>query len=308
MARNRLKKGRDVSGILLLDKPAGMTSNAVLQRVKRLFFARKAGHTGSLDPIATGLLPICLGEATKVSAYQLNADKGYQVTIKLGQTTTTGDIEGDVVQRRQVPELTSTQLEPVFARFIGEISQIPPMYSALKKDGQPLYKLARQGIEVERKPRLITVFSIKELALRDDEIDLEVICSKGTYIRTLAEDIGEVLGCGGHVKVLRRILSGMFDINAAVSVERLEKIRNQASAEALDELLLPMDTAVQDFPVVSLNTDMAFYVRQGQAVRVPQAPTDGRVRLYTGENEFLGIGHILEDGRVAPKRLINQPE
>ena len=190
-----------------------MTSNAVLQRVKALFFAKKAGHTGSLDPIATGLLPICLGEATKVSAYQLNADKGYQVTIKLGQTTTTGDIEGDVLQTRQVPVLTQTQLDPILAGFVGEIAQIPPMYSALKKDGQPLYKLARKGIEVERKTRLITISSISLLDFRDDEIDLEVICSKGTYIRTLSEDIGEKLGCGGHVKVLHRILSGEFDLN-----------------------------------------------------------------------------------------------
>lgn len=305
MARNRVKKGRDVNGILLLDKPAGMSSNAVLQRVKRLFFAKKAGHTGSLDPIATGLLPICLGEATKVSAYQLNADKGYQVTIKLGQTTTTGDIEGDVVQTWQVPVLTSAQLEPVLASFIGEIEQIPPMYSALKKDGQPLYKLARQGIEVERKPRPITIYSIKLLELRENEIDLEVICSKGTYIRTLSEDIGEKLGCGGHVKVLRRILSGEFTVKNSVTLAQLDEIRDQAPAETLDELLLPMDSAMQDFSAVRLNLEMALYIRQGQAVLVPRAPTEGLVRLYDVENEFLGIGHILEDGRVAPKRLIN---
>ena len=308
MARNRVKKGRDVNGILLLDKPAGMSSNAVLQRVKRLFFAKKAGHTGSLDPIATGLLPICLGEATKVSGYQLNADKGYQVTIKLGQTTTTGDIEGEVVQTWRVPVLTSAQLEPVLASFVGEIEQIPPMYSALKKDGQPLYKLARQGIEVERKPRPITIYSIKLLGIRKDEIDLEVICSKGTYIRTLAEDIGERLACGGHVKVLRRILSGEFKIDAAVTLEQLDEIRDQAPVEALDELLLPMDSVMQDFAAVNLNLEMARYIRQGQAVLVPKAPTEGLVRLYAGENEFLGIGHILEDGRVAPKRLINQSE
>lgn len=308
MARNRVKKGRDVNGILLLDKPAGMTSNAVLQRVKRLFFAKKAGHTGSLDPIATGLLPICLGEATKVSAYQLDADKGYQVTIKLGQTTTTGDIEGDVTQTRSVPVLTQEQLGPVLASFEGDIEQVPPMYSALKKDGQPLYKLARKGIEVERKPRPVTIYSIKLLELRDDEIDLEVICSKGTYIRTLSEDIGEKLGCGGHVKMLRRILSGKFDLNNSVTLAQLEEIRDHASADALDELLLPMDSAMQDFAEIRLNLEMARYIRQGQAVLVPKAPTEGLVRLYAAENEFLGIGHILEDGRVAPKRLINQAE
>ncbi len=308
MARNRVKKGRDVNGILLLDKPAGMTSNAVLQRVKRLFFAKKAGHTGSLDPIATGLLPICLGEATKVSAYQLDADKGYQVTIKLGQTTTTGDVEGDVTQTRQVPVLNQAQLEPVLASFVGEIAQVPPMYSALKKDGQPLYKLARKGIEVERKSRLITIYSIKLLELRDDEIDLEVICSKGTYIRTLSEDIGKKLECGGHVKVLRRILSGEFSVNDSVTLAQLDKIRDQAPAESLDELLLPMDSVMQDFAAVRLNLDMARYIRLGQAVLVPKAPTEGLVRMYGGENEFLGVGHILEDGRVAPKRLINQTE
>ncbi len=308
MARNRIKKGRDVNGILLLDKPAGMTSNAVLQRVKKLFFAKKAGHTGSLDPIATGLLPICLGEATKVSAYQLDADKGYQVTIKLGLTTTTGDIEGDVTQARQVPVLGQAQLESVLASFVGEIAQVPPMYSALKKDGQPLYKLARKGIEVERKSRLITIYSIKLLELRDDEIDLEVICSKGTYIRTLSEDIGKKLGCGAHVKVLRRILSGEFSVNNAVTLAQLDEIRDHAPAESLDKLLLPMDSAIQDFAAVRLNLDMAHYIRLGQAVLVPKAPTAGLVRLYAGENEFLGIGHILEDGRVAPKRLINQAE
>lgn len=307
MARRRAK-GRDVNGILLLDKPAGMSSNAVLQRVKRLFFAKKAGHTGSLDPIATGLLPICLGEATKVSAYQLDADKGYLTTVKLGQTTTTADIEGDVIETRPVPELSQALLEPLLAGFVGEIEQVPPMYSALKRDGQPLYKLARQGIEVERKARRINIYSIKLLALRDDEIDLEVICSKGTYIRTLAEDIGEELGCGGHVKVLRRILSGGFKLEAAVSLEQLDEIRDHAPAEALDELLLPMDLAMQDFPAIRLNSEMAMYVRQGQAVLVPKAPTEGLVRLYAGENDFLGVGHILEDGRVAPKRLINRSE
>lgn len=308
MARDRVRKGRAVSGILLLDKPTGMTSNAALQRVKSLFFAKKAGHTGSLDPLATGLLPICLGEATKVSAFHLNADKGYQVTIKLGQTTTTGDVDGEITQTWQVLALTQAQLEPILAGFVGEIAQIPPMYSALKRDGQPLYKLARKGIEVERKPRLITIYSIKLLGLRDDEIDLEVICSKGTYIRTLSEDIGEKLGCGGHVKVLRRIRSGEFDLSNSVTLEQLEAIRDQAPAESLDELLLPMDSALHDFPAVKLNTDMTRYVCLGQAVFVAKAPTAGLVRLYTSENEFLGIGHILEDGRVAPKRLINRAE
>ena len=303
MARRRAR-GRDVNGILLLDKPAGVSSNAVLQQVKRLFFAKKAGHTGSLDPIATGLLPICLGEATKISTYLLDANKGYQVTIKLGQNTTTGDIEGEVTNSYLLPTLTYEVLEQVLLSFIGDIDQIPPMFSALKKDGQPLYKLARQGVEVERQPRSVTIHSIELMALRADEIDLEVICSKGTYIRTLAEDIGEKLGCGGHVKVLRRILTEPFLLEDAVSMEQLESIHAKGSVEALDELLLPIDTALQSWPQVSLNRDMANYLRHGQAVLVPKAPTEGLVKLYGYQDEFLGVGHILDDGRVAPKRLI----
>ena len=303
MARRRAR-GRDVNGILLLDKPAGVSSNAVLQQVKRLFFAKKAGHTGSLDPIATGLLPICLGEATKVSAYLLDANKGYQVTIKLGQTTATGDIEGEVTSSRPVPVLSRSGLEQVLRSFIGEIDQVPPMYSALKKDGQPLYKLARQGIEVERQARRVTIHSIELTALRVDEIDLEVICSKGTYIRTLSEDIGEKLGCGGHVKALRRTLTEPFRLADAVCMAQLESIRKEDTFESLDDLLLPIDTALQSWPHVSLNKDMANYLRHGQAVLVPKAPTEGLVKLYGYEDEFLGVGHILDDGRVAPKRLI----
>ncbi len=303
MARRR-SKGRDVNGILLLDKPAGISSNAALQRVKRLFFAKKAGHTGSLDPIATGLLPICFGEATKVSAYLLDADKAYQVTIKLGQKTTTADIEGEVTEIRTVPDFSREMLEQVLSGFIGEIEQVPPMYSALKKDGQPLYKLARQGIEVERKSRRVTIHSISLLNFRCDELDLEVRCSKGTYIRTLAEDIGEQLGCGAHVKVLRRTKTGSFELSGALTLEKLAQIREKAPAETLDQFLLPIDMALQDWPHVSLSKDMVYYLRHGQAVLVPKAPTAGLVKLYGSEEEFLGIGHILDDGRVAPKRLI----
>jgi tRNA pseudouridine55 synthase len=304
VARRRVS-GRDVHGILLLDKPAGMSSNAALQRVKRLFFAKKAGHTGSLDPIATGLLPICLGEATKVSAYLLDADKGYRVTVKLGQKTTTGDIEGEVLESLPVPELSEAEVEKLLAGFVGEIDQIPPMYSALKRDGQPLYKLARQGIEVERKARRVTIYSIKLLAMRTDELDLEVLCSKGTYIRSLSEDIGEALGCGAHVAVLRRTLTGGFKLVDAITLEQLEKMRDEGPAETLDSLLLPLDSALEEWPAIRLNSEMARYLCQGQAVLVPKAPTSGLVKIYGDENEFLGIGHILEDGRVAPKRLLN---
>lgn len=303
MAKRRAR-GRDVSGILLLDKPAGITSNAALQRVKRLFSANKAGHTGSLDPLATGLLPICLGEATKVSAYLLDADKGYRVTIKLGRKTSTADIEGEVIETHPVPALTRSVVEPVLAGFVGDIEQVPPMYSALKQDGRPLYELARQGIEVERRPRRVAIHSIKLLELRADEMDLEVMCSKGTYIRTLAEDIGARLGCGGHVQALCRTLAGSFELPRAVSLEELERVRDEAPAEALDSYLLPMDSALQAWPGVNLTRDMSYYLRHGQAVLVPRAPTEGLVRLYGSDKEFLGIGHILDDGRVAPKRLL----
>jgi len=307
VARRRLS-GRDVNGILLLDKPAGMSSNAVLQRVKHLFSARKAGHTGSLDPIATGLLPICLGEATKVSAYLLDADKGYQFTCRLGQKTTTGDVEGEVLEIRPVPELVEADIERILAGFVGEIDQVPPMYSALKKGGQPLYKLARQGIEIERKARRITIYSLRLQAIRAAELDLEVLCSKGTYIRSLTEDIGEKLGCGAHVAVLRRTRTGGFRLTDAVTLARLEQIRDESPAEALDSLLLTMDSALETWPAVSLNREVGLFFRQGRAVRVPKAPTGRLVKVYDHQNRFLGVGFVLEDGRVAPKRLINHSE
>jgi tRNA pseudouridine55 synthase len=305
VTQQRRARGRDIHGILLLDKPAGMTSNVALQRAKRLFNANKAGHTGSLDPIATGLLPICLGEATKISGYLLDADKGYFVTIKLGQKTNTGDIEGDVIETRPVPEIDETTLRDVLDDFTGEIEQIPPMHSALKVDGQPLYKLAHQGLEVERQPRPVTIYCIELLRQAADEIDLHVTCSKGTYIRTLSEDIGEALGCGAHVAVLRRTLVSGHTLDETVTLDELAQILERDGFDGIDARLLPMDSALADWPGVSLSDDMAFYVKRGQAVFVPKAPTAGLVRLYGDKDGFLGIGHILEDGRVAPKRLVN---
>lgn len=305
MAQQRRVRGRDVHGILLLDKPAGMTSNVALQKAKRLFNANKAGHTGSLDPIATGLLPICLGEATKISGYLLDADKGYFVTIKLGQKTNTGDIEGEVIETRPVPAIGQQELRAVLDRFTGLIEQVPPMHSALKVDGQRLYKLAHQGLEVERQPRQVTIYRIELLRQAVDEIDLHVICSKGTYIRTLSEDIGEALGCGAHVTVLRRTLVSGHALDEAVTLEALAQILERDGFAGIDARLLPMDSALADWPSVSLSDDMVFYVKRGQAVLVPKAPTTGLVRLYGGDEGFLGIGHILEDGRVAPKRLVN---
>lgn len=301
MSRRR-HHGRDISGVLLLDKPAGITSNLALQKVKRLFNAAKAGHTGSLDPIATGLLPICLGEATKMSAFILDADKGYRVTVKLGVRTTTGDTEGEAAEIRPVPGLSSAQIESVLARFRGPIQQIPPMHSALKRDGQPLYKLAHQGIEIEREPRPVTIHQLTLVELRNDELDLEVLCSKGTYIRTLAEDIGEVLGCGGHVSMLRRTVAGPFTLDRAYTLDQLAQIRNESFA-ALDDCLLPTESALIGWPDVSLSDDLVYHLLRGQAVLVPRVPLEGFVKLYGG-GRFLGVGHILDDGRVAPKRLI----
>lgn len=303
MARKR--KGRAVHGILLLDKPIGISSNAALQKVKRLFNAQKAGHTGSLDPLATGVLPICLGEATKITSYLLDSDKKYQGTVKLGVRTNTADAEGDVLETRPVPVLSESTIEMALDSFRGEISQTPPMHSALKLNGKPLYELARQGIEVERKPRNISIFELKKLAFEQDELEIAVHCSKGTYIRTLAEDLGETLECGAHLQHLRRTAAGPFDINQTITLEKLIEVASQG-ADALDELLLPMHSALLNWPEINLSANSAYYVRQGQPVLVPKAPSNGWV-LLMGEapDEFIGIGQVLDDGRVAPKRLVN---
>jgi tRNA pseudouridine55 synthase len=299
--------GRNVTGILLLDKPIGLTSNDALQRVKRIYRAAKAGHTGSLDPLATGLLPICLGAATKFSAYLLDADKRYRVRVHLGVTTSTADAEGDVLERRPVTGVDAQRIEQVLSRFRGEIDQLPPMYSAVKHGGERLYKLARQGLEVERQPRRIQIFALILRAVELPEIELDVYCTKGTYVRTLAEDIGRELGCGGHVSALRRTGVGPFDETgiAFVTLERLRELADQdAAAPKLDALLLPLESALGHWPAVRLSADAAFYLQQGQAVLVPQAPTQGLVRLFDVSQRFLGVGEILDDGRVQPKRLI----
>ena len=304
MGRRR-KNGRDISGILVLDKPAGMSSNGALQHVKRLYNANKAGHTGNLDVPATGLLPVCLGEATKVSAYLLDANKTYRAHCKLGVTTSTGDAAGDVLDERNIPVLDNAVVETVLKKFIGEIEQIPPMYSALKRNGKRLYELAYQGIEVERKPRRVTIYQLRLVSLKRDEFDIEVICSKGTYIRTLVEDIGEVLGCGAHILELRRLAAGPFHAEQMVSPEQLQHVAEQG-LEQLDELLLPMDIALQDLPEVQLTEDVAYYLCQGQAVRVAGLPKSGRLRIYNKLRQFIGLGEVTEDGRIAPKRLINK--
>jgi len=303
MGRRR-SPGRRVNGILLLDKPLGVTSNDALQKVKRLFRARKAGHTGSLDPLATGLLPICLGEATKVSAFLLDADKRYRVRVKLGVTTTTADAEGEVVEEKPTDGIDEAQVLAALDGFRGEIDQLPPMYSAIKHKGERLYNLARQGIEVEREPRRITIHGLELLEWNAPEFSLDVHCSKGTYVRTLAEDIGKVLGCGAHVTALHRSGVGPYGDADMVSMEQLEELRSEGAA-ALDQLLLPLESGLAHWPEVRLSDDAAYYMRKGQAVLVPQAPTEGWVRLYSKSGEFMGAGCIADDGKVQPKRLLS---
>ena len=298
-----MAKGRNVTGILLLDKPVGLTSNAALQKAKSLYQAKKAGHTGSLDKAASGLLPLCFGEATKFSGFLLNADKHYRTVFQLGIQTTTGDTEGEVVYRGSLQKLTRKGIEAALTRFQGPVLQVPPMYSALKHKGQRLYKLAHQGIEVEREPREITVHSITLLDYRDDELELEILCSKGTYVRTLAEDIGKELGCGAHVKSLRRIGVGPYSDNNMLTMPELESIA-ETGLPGLDAELLDIDSVLQDMPSVHLVDSVAYYLCQGQPVTVPRAPTRGMLRVYTEEGRFLGVGEVLEDGRVAPKRLV----
>ena len=270
---------RAVSGIILLDKPLGFTSNAALQKVRWLLNAEKAGHTGSLDPLATGVLPLCFGEATKFSQYLLDADKAYETVAQLGVTTTTADAEGEVIERKPV-NISQAQLEAVLPQFRGDLQQIPPMYSALKRDGQPLYKLARAGEVVEREPRSVTIARLDLLSLEADRARLAVSCSKGTYIRTLVEDIGRELGCGAHVAELRRTQAGPFDLSQTVTLEVLEQAHAEGGSEALDTFLLPVDSGLEHWPLVQLSEHSAFYWLHGQPVRAPQAPQFGMMRVH----------------------------
>ncbi len=302
MGRRPKARGRNIHGVLLLNKPAGLTSNDCLQKVKRLFNANRAGHTGSLDKPATGMLPICLGEATKLTSYLLDADKVYEAKVRLGIMTTTGDAAGDVLEQKPIPKIDKELLLNVIKQFVGTISQVPPMYSALKHQGQRLYKLAYQDQEVEREPRNITIYDIDLLEFDNDSFKIKVSCSKGTYIRSLAVDIGEKLGCGAHIETLHRIEVSQFSREEMVDFENIESITD------IDSLLLPMDSVVEHLPIVDLEQDSTAYVLNGQAVLVAKSPSSGLVRLYDHEQFFIGIGHILEDGRVAPKRLFHFAE
>lgn len=297
------RERRQVNGVLLLDKPRGLSSNGALQLAKRLFQARKVGHTGSLDPSATGLLPLCFGEATKICGFLLDTDKYYWTRIQLGVKTNTGDADGEVVYKLPVPPVSVEDLELILARFRGPIMQIPPMFSAVKKNGKELYKFAHQGIDVEREARPVVIHNLHLVKIDADCLELTVRCSKGTFIRTLAEDLGEVLGCGAHVADLRRLGVGSFTAEQMVTAETLQQLAENGVSE-LDALLLPTQAALDHWPTVTVTEEMAFFLLQGQSVLVPKTPANGYVRLFKGESCFLGMGKVLDDGRVAAKRLI----
>ena len=303
MAKQRRRKGRSISGIIVLDKAVGLSSNMALQEVKWLFEANKAGHTGSLDPLATGVLPLCLGEATKVSQFLLNSDKRYRARIKLGIRTDSADSEGQVIAECDEVNVSREQVEQALQSFKGETQQIPPMHSALKVDGVPLYKLAREGKTISREARNICVYELELTDFQGDEIELEITCSKGTYIRTIADDLGQDLGCGAHIIALRRLQAGAFTEADCVSTDALREVKEKHGMDRLDQNLIPMDRAIEDLPEVNLPNIAASQFKNGQSVLVRHLPEEGLVRLYE-EEQFIGIGCIDDDGKVAPKRLI----
>ncbi len=307
---HRCRHGRDISGVLLLDKPSGISSNHVLQQVKRIFSATKAGHTGALDPLATGMLPVCLGEATKFSQFLLESDKRYHVIACLGQRTDTADSQGKVTSEREIA-FTEIQLNTALETFRGDILQIPSMYSALKHQGQPLYKYARQGIEVKRSARHISVYQLKLIRWADRILELEIHCSKGTYIRTIIDDLGELLGCGAHVTALRRLQVAAYPGESMVTLDRLQALQEIEQSEGLtvhqmlDALLLPVDSAIQHFPEINLLPAMANCIKHGQPLQLSGVPLTGMVRLTEGETRhFIGMGVTDGCGRVVPRRLI----
>ena len=298
------KRGRDIHGVFLLDKPQGMSSNDIMQKVKRIFQANKAGHTGALDPLATGMLPICLGEATKFSQFLLDADKRYLVTAKLGERTDTSDAEGQIVETRDVKVKTS-EILTALEQFRGDILQVPTMFSALKHNGKPLYEYARQGITVEREARPITIFELNFIEYNAPYLTLEVHCSKGTYIRTLVDDLGEVLGCGAHVTMLRRTAVANYPTEKMLDWNALQSLAAQQDLSLLDALLLPMDTAVAKLPTLTLDESQAQGIGFGQRVKFDNPNRlQGQVRLFSHENRFLGVAVIDENNVIRPQRLV----
>lgn len=314
MARKR--KGRPIDGIVLIDKPLGLSSNDALQRVKRAYNAAKAGHTGALDPLATGMLPICLGEATKFSQFLLDADKTYSVTATLGVRTTTSDADGEIVETKPV-DVTATQIEDACSSFLGQSKQVPSMFSALKHQGKPLYFYARQGIDVPREARDITIFALTIERIEGNEVDMLVHCSKGTYIRSLVDDIGQLLGCGAFVSRLHRTQVADYPAQNVITVDALQAMRQEIDKQeldpldnhsfaAMDALLLPMDSAVLSLPSVELDEESAKFFNNGNPVFSQSSlsmAAETQVRVYS-QSLFLGVGFIDNDCKVAPKRLV----
>lgn len=294
------------SGIILLDKPLGLSSNAALQQVKRILRVKKAGHTGSLDPLATGMLPLCLEQATKFSDYLLNADKQYEVCAQLGVCTTTADAEGEITERHPVGAYSSSELNTILESFSGEIEQMPPMFSAIKQNGKPLYELARQGITVERATRRIQIFSLKLISFENDRLSLFVHCSKGTYIRTLIEDIGRILGCGAYVRDLRRTSVGSYLSSQMITLDQLQTLASSKDYQSISSFILSVGSCLEKWPDVIANEQLIFYLKRGQSVRINNSPTNGWVKIISSAGEFVGIGEIQEDGRVAPRKLIQE--
>jgi tRNA pseudouridine55 synthase len=294
----------DIQGILLLDKPSGCSSQQAVSQIKRLLNTKKAGHTGTLDPLATGLLPICIGEATKFAKFLFSADKHYRVEVQLGICTDTGDKEGKVISKRSVPPINKNLLLNILAQFQGEINQIPPMFSAIKYKGKPLYEWARQGKEIERLPRPVTIYALQLLDYNMEQLTLEVRCSKGTYVRSLVIDIGDQLGCGAHITALRRLSVGNYHIHDSTTLEAIEAY---PSMEARNQLILPTEKALpMEWPRFNVSDAAAFYLRRGQPLLLPRAPATDWIRLFLkSNNQLLGIGRILKDGRIAPERLLN---
>jgi tRNA pseudouridine55 synthase len=300
----RKRETRPVHGILLLDKPVGITSNRALQEAKRLLMAAKAGHTGSLDPLASGLLPLCFGEATKVSRFLLEGDKRYTAVFQLGVSTATGDAEGEALETRPVTS-SRRDIERAITGFTGAIEQVPPMYSAIKIGGQPLYKLARAGQTAERAPRPVTVYAYDVLDSSGDRLTVDIRCSKGTYIRALAHDLGEKLGCGAHVAALRRTEMGGFKVEEAITLEALAALPDPAARAAV---LVASDRALQALPAVQISSHAAYYFTQGQPVTARPLPMSGWLRVYEDSGRFLGLAEVDDDGRAAPRRLLNPTE
>lgn len=301
----RVRRGRPVHGVLLLDKPSGRSSNFFLQRAKFFYHAQKAGHTGSLDPLASGLLPLCFGDATKISSYLLEADKHYLAEAKLGEKTDTGDAEGEVIKTRSVPDVSDDLWNKIIAQFTGDIEQIPPMYSALKHQGKSLYKLARAGKEVDRAPRQVTIHGLQTVSREADRFTIDVSCSKGTYIRTLVEDIGEALGCGAHLTALRRTGVDPYREPKMIAFDELQEMAERGDQVALDDLLMPIASALSHWPTIYITAEQEEELRFGRTVPVDQKASDGLLLVLNDHERAVALAEVNNQGILAPKKVFN---